>query len=186
MSIGFTFKYFQHSITGVQVIFAGDFRVFPGNKALTPLWRGGYVSAATFYYRSETSVTQLNKLSKTRMLAGTCSSIVPPWFIAKNAYIMTWYLRPETSNLAQLNSFQSALVTDGTFSFVMFMYSRIDLFSDQNLILRLINGSEISYSRGSTNALLDGSNCAVPGQFIYRVDGTRKFIVFITVKPRKT
>ncbi len=153
--------------------------MFPGDKALDALWTGGYVGTAKFYYRSETSVTQLSKLSKTRMLAGTCSSIVPPWFIAKNAFIMTWYLRPQIVNPAQLNSFQSALVTDGTFSFVMFMYSRIDLYSIQNLNLRLINGSEISYSRGSTNALLDGSNCAVPGQFIYRVDGTRKLIVFI-------
>jgi hypothetical protein len=184
MSIGFTFKYFQHSITGVRLWSDGDFFMFPGNLQMMPLWTfsNGHPSS-TLYYRSETTVTQLNKLSKTRMLAGTCSSTVPPWFIAKNAYIMTWYLRPRTSNLAQLNSFQSALVTDGTFSFVMFMFSRIDLFANQNLKLQLINGSTVSYSRGSTNALLEGSNCEVPGQFIYRVDGTRKFIVFITVKP---
>jgi hypothetical protein len=69
------------------------------------------------------------------------------------------------------------LTTDGTLSYLVFNYERLDqvLMSPSSFINTPI-GNSIKF----TPSVL-GSNCNVPGQFVFRVDDGRKWrtIVFI-------
>jgi hypothetical protein len=123
-------------------------------------------STGRYYYRSETNSTQLAKLSNTIQTTQAMQ------FTATNAFIVTWYLYPSILNINLMNSFQFIMVTDGSSSYFIFNYERLDFnISDPNTFYQDNSGNFYNFYPS-----VNGTNVFVPGQYIFRVDGGCKNI----------
>ena len=74
--------------------------------------------------------------------------------------------------LPQVNTFQAVLATDGSITFVMFLYHDIQWSSDTTIGFNAGNGVNY-YTVPTANSVfnLDNtSNVGIPGMYIYRVD----------------
>jgi hypothetical protein len=94
-------------------------------------------------------------------------------FEAKNAFVITWYLVPLEQNTTNLQTFQIVLVTDGSLSFFIVNYERLDYPTADDHPVHytadcLTNVSNIDfYFNGFSNT----TNCNVNGRWIFGVDG---------------
>jgi hypothetical protein len=137
----------------------------------------GYSRSSTWLYRIETNTTQLRKLGST-LLQNKKSTFrdISDTFVATKALIVTWYKYLKASDTTKSNSLQVALVTDGFYSYFVFLYERLQ-----------VNGTTptsgfatpAGYTGWSVWASVTDSNCNVPGQFVFRVDGRGGNINFI-------
>ena len=127
-----------------------------GNRLAAYFISGGY--SGDFLYRQVTDSAQLYKVSEQIRVTSYLYSM----FAAVNAFVVTWYLDPASSDANLKNSFQLVLVTDGTWSFLVFNYARLDQRTSTGSFYTAVNGTIYSFAP-TTSA----SNGVQPGQSIY-------------------
>ncbi len=174
ITTGVDFPYSNVSITKVDINRDGGVWLGGSYEVYVYYIVSGYSASASFRYRSETNTAQLDKLSLQLKLC----NLVSPIFSATNAFIVTYYQNPATNNASLLNSFQLILTTDGTLSYLVFNYERLDQIDTTSWKgFRAPNGIHINFIPS-----LNGSNCNVPGQYVFRVDGGGKYLKYIYLK----
>jgi hypothetical protein len=93
-------------------------------------------------------------------------------FAATKAFVITWYQVPFDSDHSKLNTFQVVLVTDGTNSFLIANYDRLDHATADHYP---VNYNDYYYNEILYNGLTTTSNCGVPGRWIFQVqDGSAR------------
>jgi hypothetical protein len=161
------------SITKANINPDGDLYLFTSSGSFYRLGVYWIESSydGSFSHRTETSSILLNLLSSQIQSATMVS------FAATYAFVVTWYQNPAKNNSALLNSYQTILVTDGTYSFLVYNYERLDQVS---------SGGASFFTDPNGNiynvlASLTGSTYNVPGQFIYRVETSEIFSLIIRI-----
>jgi hypothetical protein len=87
-------------------------------------------------------------------------------FNATNVYVITWIIRKDL----KYTFYQVSLCTDGRSAFMIINYKLLQVPSDSSEFLIDSNNNQI-YFNGSTS----GSNCGVPGQFVYQLSCNKCF-----------
>ncbi len=136
---------------------------------ISPYYIGGgaYSASGKFFYRSETSTSQLAKLGK--QLGNTCSDIIPSQggYIPTNAFIVT-YVNPAASDSSLINTFQIIFAKDAKgLHFLIFSYKRLDQ-TPQNAqyYAAMPDSTNITFS----STIFDTNYCNMPGMYAYRID----------------
>jgi hypothetical protein len=174
VSIGFNFLYFNMPITSVSMYKDARVDLFtPGrlNRYSLGVYyiNAGY--AGPFMYRSERNTNYLYELSI--LIRQATGSI----FTAQNAFVVTYYRDQNPVSTSLYNSFQLVLVTDGRFSFLVFNYERLDNPVGSSYY------DNVNTTRNFVNGTVTGSNCNLPGQYVYRVDGCKiSFFIYLVIK----
>jgi hypothetical protein len=83
-------------------------------------------------------------------------------FSANKGYIITWNV---TAPSGQPAVYQVILATDGANSFIIVLYDQLGIGSDNTAFITDPNDNRIFFNASTT-----GSNCCVPGQFIFSLN----------------
>jgi hypothetical protein len=172
---GFSFTYYGVAITQANIWHDGDLYLFTASNAgnyhlAVYLITGGYSGTSAAMYRAESTQYLLSTLSSQVSQASGTS------FMAQDAFVITYYNFANNVVSSLLNSFQLVLVTDGTYSYLVYNYERLDNTAGSQIYYKDNTGA-----KNTLNVSVTGSNCNQPGRYIYRVDG-RELIFDIKVK----
>eukprot|EP00731_Ephydatia_muelleri_P031707 Em0023g214a len=125
-------------------------------------------------YRQSTSSSELTRTAATIQSAFTSSGTFTPSFL----FISTWLSIRVSSSQNVSNTFQCILASNGTASYVLLLYNST-AFSSSNgsFALSRFIGDTTSYDlAGSGTAVVSSlsstSNVAIPGLWVYKVDGS--------------
>ncbi len=165
-TFGFNFPYFGLAITQLILSVTGDVYLMYQTVPYTYQYDIGVFHTTSgytnpYYYRRETRLIYLSDMSQAVRDANPLFTT----FTASNAYIVTWFLVPGAANSSLYNSFQLCFATDGTYSFLIYNYERLDQVPGDAYFVAPNN------TRVNLAASVDGSNYESPGRFVYRVDG---------------
>ncbi|XP_060073737.1 sushi, nidogen and EGF-like domain-containing protein 1 [Ylistrum balloti] len=186
----FSFPFYNNSRSSAFVNTNGDITF--GNSlsqyrpSAFPL-PGNYVMVAVFWTDIITyTVGEIwYKLSSNQDLLDRATSDVRSAFTDQTdfssslVFVVTWnevpYYGASGDNLLLRNTFQIVLTTDGTKSFVMFHYYRLDWANGALVGFNAGDGVNSYTVNGSMSDdivnLVNRSNTGVPGKFLFRVDG---------------
>ncbi|XP_021368743.1 sushi, nidogen and EGF-like domain-containing protein 1 isoform X2 [Mizuhopecten yessoensis] len=188
-AIPISFPYFNNVQTSAYVNTNGDitFGTLLGDYTPDAFPNGSYVMIAAFWTDIDTThVGQIwyKRNNSSDLLTRAASDVQSAFSDQKHfnpsmVFIVTWHKVPyygASGKYSQLrNTFQIVLTTDGTKSFVMFHYLRLDW--SRNVMVGFNAGDGLnSYTvNGSLSDdvvnLVHRSNVGVPGTFVFRVDG---------------
>lgn len=97
-------------------------------------------------------------------------------FKSSNAWIFTWYRMIEKNNRnAKSNTYQLVIVTDNTYSFIIYNYAELN-WPSSNRINNYVSGYNAEFGKIfkmmplEKSVLVSGSNVGIPSKWIFRVD----------------
>ncbi|XP_033763976.1 sushi, nidogen and EGF-like domain-containing protein 1 isoform X2 [Pecten maximus] len=186
----FSFPYFNNTQTSAYVNTNGDITFGRSLSTYTPSafpLSNNFMMVAVFW--TDIITTYVGeiwyKLSSSQDLMNRAGTDIQSGFSDQNdfspslVFIVTWsevpYFGASGDDLLLRNTFQIVLTTDGTKSFVMFHYLKLDWASNAMVGFNAGDGVNSYTINGSLSAdvtnLVNRSNVGVPGKFLFRVDG---------------
>nr|XP_022329850.1 sushi, nidogen and EGF-like domain-containing protein 1 [Crassostrea virginica] len=185
--IAVNFSFFGSSFDSIYVNSNGDvtfgspltqytsepFPINGSHKIIAPFWTDIETSnGGQLWYRTTQNSELQQGTNKIRSLFSNIENFAATWMM-----IVTWDNVAEYncgSTCSQRNTFQLALITDGSHSFAVFNYNKITWTKSSQVGFNAGDGIHYYSVPGSmTDAVLNlpqMSNIGIPGQYVFRVD----------------
>lgn len=178
--LGFSFTFFFNTTSYIYLFPDGDLYLFPSNNFLVinQMWPF-YVPAidtSMIYYRKVTAQSELDQVS---LQIKNWSSTFHGSYVASGALVATYVTSKYALDSSPgLNKFQLIFTTNGSFSFMIIRY--VSIYNTDNLAAF----GDAHRNPVYINPQINGSNCGVPGQYIFQMDYAGSFSykwVFLTI-----
>ncbi len=175
-SLGFAFRYLNTTYTNIEVNVNGF--VLLDSSAFVSVYTNTFSTNSSGYVYTRAVNSSVaggaSDLATVSQLVRSTYPVNYTWFTASNAFVVTWAGVSLASSASQINTFQLALVTDMSNSFLVFYYVRTDSTSQSTCAYVPANNASFLQVTLSTNctqgsslvALVNAGGLNLPSFFI--------------------